>query len=49
MMEYKYALSTKTLMLAAFYISFQPLVAPISFLGIFASYWVDKYLLLNRY
>ena len=49
MMEYKYALTTKTLMLTAFYISFQPLVAPISFMGLFTLFWVDKYLLLNRY
>lgn len=44
-----YANALKTMWLTAFYAPILPIGIPISLVGIFLSYWTDKYLLLNRY
>lgn len=45
----KYSNITKTLLMTAFYACLFPLALPISLIGVFISYWTDKYLLLRRH
>ena len=44
-----YAGVLKSLWLTAFYAPVLPIGLPISLIGLFLTYWTDKYLLLNRY
>jgi len=44
-----YANILKTVWVTAFYAPVLPIGIPISVVGLFISYWTDKYLLLNRY
>lgn len=44
--EYIYAI--KTIVFTSFYMSLQPVIVPISLIGIVFMYWVNKYILLVR-
>ena len=44
-----YSVVLKSLWLTAFYAPVLPIGLPISLVGLFLTYWTDKYLLLNRY
>jgi len=44
-----YANVLKTIWVTAFYAPVLPIGVPLAVLGLFLSYWTDKYLLLNRY
>lgn len=48
-MEYKYVFILKNLCLTAFYAPLSVYLIPLTIMGFFISYWMDKYLILNRY
>ena len=49
LIHYKYSYIYKTLLITAFYIPLQPLLALISLTALAFNYIVEKYLLVNRY
>jgi len=44
----EYIYPVKTLIFTSFYLSLQPIIALFSALGIFLTFWVDKYVMLRR-
>ena len=45
----KYPILIKTMLVTAFYAPLIPLLIPISFFALIIYYWVEKYLIINRY